>query len=75
MLDPIWLLSDLLDVIEPNDGLVGRCSTHLGQVIRDDYYLNHIDETNLVFGLISPFGPKPQTLYRAHANRLKNAGL
>jgi len=24
-----------------NDGLVGRCSSHLGEVIRDDYPMNH----------------------------------
>ena len=75
VLDPLWILGSTLDLAEPNDGLVGKCSTHLGQVIRDDYPANHLDETNLVFGLVSPFGPNPKTLYRTHANRLKNAGL
>ncbi len=28
-----------------------------------------------LFGLVSPFGPDPKALFRAHANRLKNAGL
>lgn len=58
-----------------NDGLVGRCSTHLGQVIRDDYNHNHLDEVNMVFGLRSVFSPDPVALYRQHANRLKLQGL
>jgi triacylglycerol lipase len=75
LLDPVWILGSTMDLTDPNDGLVPKCSTHLGQVIRDDYMANHMDEVNLVFGLVSPFGPSPPTLYRAHANRLKNAGL
>ncbi|WP_252725802.1 esterase/lipase family protein [Acinetobacter cumulans] len=58
-----------------NDGLVGRCSTHIGQVIRDDYNHNHLDEVNMVFGLRSLFSPDPVALYRQHANRLKLQGL
>lgn len=58
-----------------NDGLVGRCASHFGQVIRDNYFMNHIDEVNLMFGLVSIFETNPKTLYRNHANRLKNAGL
>lgn len=60
---------------EDNDGLVGRCSSHLGDVIRSDYRMNHLDEVNLMFGLRHLFGPNPVTLFRQHANRLKNAGL
>lgn len=60
---------------EANDGLVGQCSSHLGDVIRSDYRMNHLDEVNLMFGLRHLFGPNPVTLYRQHANRLKNAGL
>jgi len=59
----------------PNDGFVGRCSTHLGQVIRDNYLLNHFDEVNQIAGLRSPFVVDPRSIYRDHANRLKNAGL
>lgn len=81
------VLTNLLDVSDPfhavfsvltpgpNDGLTGRCSSHLGDVIRDDYFLNHLDEVNQILGLTSPFAPAPRSLYRAHANRLKNAGL
>jgi triacylglycerol lipase len=59
----------------PSDGLVPRCGSHLGEVLRDDYLANHPDEVNLVFGLISPMAVSPKTIYRLHANRLKNAGL
>jgi triacylglycerol lipase len=60
---------------EQNDGLVGRCSNHWGKVLRDDYNWNHIDEINHVFGLRSIFSSDPVSVYRAHANRLKNLGL
>ncbi len=60
---------------ESNDGLVGRCSSHLGTVIRDNYFQNHLDEVNQLLGLVSIFETNPTTLFRAHANRLKNAGL
>lgn len=60
---------------ENNDGLVGTCDSHLGQVIRDDYRMNHLDEVNQVLGLHHLFETDPITTYRNHANRLKNAGL
>jgi triacylglycerol lipase len=60
---------------EANDGLVGRCSSHFGQVIRDNYFHNHLDEVNQVLGLVSIFESNPTTVFRTHANRLKNAGL
>jgi len=60
---------------ESNDGLVGRCSSHLGDVIRDNYFFNHLDEVNQVLGLVSIFESSPKSVFRAHANRLKNAGL
>lgn len=58
-----------------NDGLVGRCSSHLGQVIRDNYPWNHGDEINQVLGARGLFTSNPISVYRAHANRLKNLGL
>lgn len=58
-----------------NDGLVGTCSSHLGQVIRDNYGMNHLDEVNHVFGLVNLFETNPVTVFRQQANRLKNAGL
>ncbi len=60
---------------EANDGLVGRCSSHLGDVIRDNYFHNHLDEVNQILGLTSLFEADPGSVFRAHANRLKNAGL
>ncbi len=60
---------------EANDGLVGRCSSRLGSVIRDNYFQNHLDEVNQLLGLVSIFESNPKTLFRNHANRLKNAGL
>jgi triacylglycerol lipase len=59
----------------PSDGLVPQCSSHLGTVIRDNYNQNHMDEVNQVLGLVDPFSVSPVTLYRDHANRLKNLGL
>jgi triacylglycerol lipase len=60
---------------EANDGLVGKCSSHLGTVIRDNYFQNHLDEVNQVLGLVSIFESSPPSLFRAHANRLTTAGL
>jgi triacylglycerol lipase len=60
---------------EANDGLVGRCSSRLGTVIRDNYFHNHLDEVNQVIGLTSIFESDPKSLFVSHATRLKNAGL
>jgi triacylglycerol lipase len=60
---------------EQNDGLVGKCSSHLGTVLRDDYPWNHLDEVNQSFGLRQLFSPSPASVLRAQANRLKTAGL
>jgi triacylglycerol lipase len=80
-------LTNLLDVSDPalglaslfysedNDGLVGRCSSHFGRVIRDNFSMNHLDEVNQLFGLTSIFETSPVSVFRSHANRLKNAGL
>ncbi|MCU1716109.1 lipase family alpha/beta hydrolase [Pseudomonas sp. 5P_3.1_Bac2] len=76
-------ISDLITVIgsktftreKQNDGLVGRCSSHLGMVIRDNYRINHLDEVNHALGLTNLFETNPLTVYRQQANRLKLAGL
>jgi triacylglycerol lipase len=60
---------------EQNDGLVGRCSSHWGKVLRDNYPWNHLDEVNQGFGLRGLFTPDPVAMYRAQANRLKGLGL
>ncbi|HEB91297.1 MAG TPA: triacylglycerol lipase [Deltaproteobacteria bacterium] len=72
--DPALGLTSLF-YSESNDGLVGRCSSHLGDVIRDDYFQNHLDEVNQLFGLVSIFTSNPKTLYKNHASRLKRLGL
>ena len=60
---------------EANDGMVGRSSSRMGMVIRDNYRMNHLDEVNQFFGLTSIFETDPVTVYRQQANRLKKAGL
>lgn len=73
--DSIFNIASQLYKSEPNDGIIDHCSTHLGEVIRDDYPMNHADTVNQFFGLIGSRGPNPTSLFRVHANRLKNAGL
>ena len=73
--DPALYLGNLFFDGQANDGLVGRCSSHLGKVIRDDYPWNHVDEVNQILALRGLFTANPTSVYRAHANRLKNQGL
>ncbi|MGO4778139.1 triacylglycerol lipase, partial [Lysobacter sp. 2RAB21] len=78
LLDPTDLAAgagSLTYLGRPNDGVVGQCSSHWGEVLRDDYNWNHFDSVNQTFGLRSVFSSDPVTVYRAHANRLKNLGL
>jgi triacylglycerol lipase len=72
--DPLLALTSTF-YHEASDGLVGRCRSHLGTVIRDNYFQNHLDEVNQIAGLVSIFEADPRTLFRDQANRLKNAGL
>ena len=58
-----------------SDGLVPVCSSHFGKVIRDNFRMNHLDEVNQVAGLVSLFETNPISVFRAHANRLKNDKL
>ena len=75
IIDPALALTSLAYGFAKNDGLVSSCSSHLGRVIRDDYAMNHLDEVNQTVGLTNIFETNPVTLYRQHANRLKNLGL
>jgi triacylglycerol lipase len=59
----------------PGDGFVEKCSAHLGDVIRDNYNWNHLDEINQLFGITADFETDPVGVFRDHANRLKKAGL
>ncbi|MDJ0868902.1 MAG: triacylglycerol lipase [Myxococcota bacterium] len=72
--DPFLALTDLV-LGGITDGLVERCSSHLGDVIRDNYFQNHLDQVNQLFGLVSIFEQSPESIFRAHANRLKKKGL
>ncbi|KZX57051.1 lipase [Halioglobus sp. HI00S01] len=76
-LDPIDAVLAITGLVHgaENDGLVERCSMHLGDNIRDDYTMNHLDQTNGLFGLRGLFTTSPLPLYKAHAVRLKAAGL
>ena len=76
-LDPLDYFFGLTSLAgyEANDGLVGRCSSHFGQVLRDNYPWNHGDAINQMFGIRGLFTPAPTDVYRSHANRLKLAGF
>ncbi|PWB32971.1 alpha/beta hydrolase [Pseudomonas sp. SDI] len=56
------------------DGMVGRFSSHLGQVIGDNYPLDHLDIVNQSLGAVGK-GAEPVRLFTEHAARLKAAGL
>jgi triacylglycerol lipase len=73
--DPLLATTGLVFGAEPNDGLMGTCATHLGQVIRDNYRFNHLDEVNMFFGLGNILETNQVTLFRQHANRLRNLGV
>jgi len=60
---------------EDSDGLVGKCSSHFGKVLRDNYSMNHLDEVNQLFAMTSIFETDPVAVFRSHANRLRTAGL
>jgi triacylglycerol lipase len=70
---PLGVLSRVTNL--PSDGLVDRCSSHLGQVLRDDYRMNHADEINQVLGVVSPSEISPVGVYEEHLRRLRDDGL
>ena len=72
--DPLFAITSFA-FTEANDGVTGRCSSHFGKVLKDNYTMNHLDITNQVFGLVSLFETNPKTVYQNQANRLKNLGL
>lgn len=75
VLDPFMALTSLAFGGAQNDGLVSTCSQRLGRVIRADYAMNHMDVVNQTVGIVNLFETNPVTVFRAQANRLKNAGL
>jgi len=58
-------------LFEDNDGLVTVCSAQFGEVIGDDYRMNHLDEVNQIAGLVSLLEANPKTLFRNHVTRLQ----
>ena len=58
---------------DSHDGLVAKCSMHWGDVLRDNYDTNHLDATNLLFGLRG--WHDPIDIYENHAARLRDMGL
>ncbi len=73
--DPVLGFGALTFGFEANDGVVGRCSSRWGTVIKDNYSWNHLDEVNQVFGLRGLFSQDPVAFYRSQVNRLKVSGL
>jgi len=74
--DPLFAITALaFDEGVENDGITGVCANHFGKVLRDDYFMNHIDINNHVLGLVSLFETNPKTVFKNQANRLKKAGL
>lgn len=73
--DSALAITSVLFLGKANDGVVERCSSRWGTVLRDNYPWNHLDQVNQTFGLRGWFTPDPVAFYRTQANRLKNAGL
>lgn len=75
IVDPFFALTSLGFGGAQNDGMVSVCSQRLGKVIRADYAFNHMDVVNQTVGIVNLFETNPVSVFRAHANRLKLAGL
>lgn len=73
--DALWAISSVFFLGTPNDGFTGKCSSHWGTVLKDDYRWNHFDDNNQALGLRGLFSEDPLAFYRSQANRLKAVGL
>jgi triacylglycerol lipase len=78
-LDPVQATCRVLSqyfTTEPqqNDGFVGRFSSHLGQVIRSDYPMDHLASLRRSPG-VTASSADPIELYVEHAQRLRAADL
>ena len=58
---------------KPMMGLFSPCSSRLGEVIRDNYKMNHMDSVNQVFGIVSLLDTNPLTVYRKPSQSLKRS--
>jgi len=78
-LDPLVLITLTCSQFFPegtaNVCFVVPCSSNLGMVIRNDFVMTHLDEVNQLLGIHDLDETDPLTVFRTHANRLKNAGL
>lgn len=76
--DFIMLTTNLMNINQgfdgDADGFIPVSSAHFGKVLCDTYYWNHIDEINNLLGIVSPSSANPLTIFRLHAQRLKQAG-
>jgi len=72
--DPLLALTNELGYYngEESDGVVAKCSQHWGEVITDSYSMNHLDATNMLFGLHNLLETNPKTVYENHATRLRS---
>ncbi|MAD43722.1 MAG: lipase [Oceanospirillaceae bacterium] len=79
LLDPLEFVTATFGNFFPegvaNDGFVGACAAGLGMIIRNDFAMTHLDEINQSLGIHDLNDTDPLTVFRTHANRLKNAGL
>lgn len=71
--DYLFTITALADDRE-TDGLVERCSSHFGRVIRDDYKHNHLDLINGMWGRVGN-DKHPIDIFVEHAQRLAADGL
>jgi triacylglycerol lipase len=73
--DTAFEYASLVHPLAPNDGFVSVCSAQFGDVIRNDYTMNHLDEIHQMVGLVSPLEVSPISLFLNHASRLRSLGL
>jgi len=72
--DYLFYLTSFADD-RPSDGLVERCSSHFGKVIRDDYRHNHLDLVNGMWGQVGAYDMNPIDIFIEHARRLETDGV
>ncbi len=56
------------------DAFVPVSSSHFGEVVKDNYNWNHVDEVNHSMGFVNPFSANPVAVFRIHAQKLQKAG-
>jgi len=76
LFDPTDYLFTVTALADPRDtdGLVERCSSHFGKVIKDDYAHNHLDLVGGMWGLVGD-DKHPKDIFVEHARRLAADGV